>query len=131
MRAHIIDGGIVTNTIEVESLDFLPNLIDGSEGGIGWMWDGETLTPPPAPPVTIPSAVTMRQARLALLAAGKLSLVDAAIDALPEPQRTQAQIEWEYSQEVRRSNPLLTLIAPALGLDDDGLDALFVQAATL
>lgn len=131
MRAHIIENGIVTNTIEVESLDFLPNLIDGSEGGIGWTWDGETLAPPPAPPVPIPSSVTMRQARLALLAAGNLAGVDAAIEALPEPSRTQAQIEWEYSQEVQRSNPLLTLIAPALGLDDEGLDTLFAQAATL
>lgn len=131
MRAHIIDNGIVINTIEVESLDFLPNLIEGSEGGIGWTWDGETLAPPPAPPVPTPSSVTMRQARLALLAAGKLAGVDAAIDALPEPSRTQARIEWEYSQDVERSNPLLSLIAPALGLGDNDLDALFVQAAML
>jgi hypothetical protein len=49
MRAHIIENGIVTNTIEVESLDFMPNLISGETGSIGWLWDGETLTPPPAP----------------------------------------------------------------------------------
>jgi hypothetical protein len=33
----------VVNTIEVSSLDFLPNLIAGDVGGIGWEWDGETL----------------------------------------------------------------------------------------
>lgn len=129
MRAHCIENGIVTNTIEVESLDFLPNLIDGSEGGIGWGWDGETLTPPPAQPVPIPSAVTMRQARLALLAAGKLALVDAAIETLPEPQRTQAQIEWEFASEILRDSPLVGTIGAALGLDDAALDALFVEAA--
>jgi hypothetical protein len=52
MRAHIIENGVVTNTIEVESLDFMPGLIDGSVGSIGWLWDGETLTPPPAPEPT-------------------------------------------------------------------------------
>lgn len=54
MRAHIIEGGVVANTIVVESLDSLPGvtLIDaGLHGGTtGWLWDGESLTPPsPAP----------------------------------------------------------------------------------
>lgn len=54
MRAHIIEGGAVANTIAVESLDALPGvtLIDADlhGGGIGWLWDGERLTPPPPPP---------------------------------------------------------------------------------
>jgi hypothetical protein len=53
MRAHIIDNGIVTNTIEVESLDFLPNLVEATEGSIGWLYDGQTFTPPP-PPIKTP-----------------------------------------------------------------------------
>ena len=49
MRAHVIENGKVVNTIEVERLDQFPELelIDGSAGGIGWLWDGEKLTPPP------------------------------------------------------------------------------------
>jgi hypothetical protein len=43
MKAHIIENGFVVNTIEVLSLDFLPNLIPGDVGGIGWEWDGENL----------------------------------------------------------------------------------------
>lgn len=79
----------------------------------------------------VPAAVTMRQARLALLAAGNLSGVEAAIEALPSPQREAARIEWEYSQEVQRRNGFVEQLAPALGLDDAQLDALFTQAATL
>jgi hypothetical protein len=73
----------------------------------------------------------MRQARLALLSAGKLDDVDAAIAALPSPDKEAAQISWEYSTEVRRDSDLVAQLAPGLGLDDAALDALFTQAATL
>lgn len=57
MRAHIIEGGAVANTIAVEALDALfgVTLIDADQHGgtIGWLWDGETLTPPPAPQVPL------------------------------------------------------------------------------
>ena len=57
MRAHIIENGIVVNTIEVESLDFLPGLVNASKGGaIGWHYDGNTFTPPaPVAPVVEPA----------------------------------------------------------------------------
>ena len=86
---------------------------------------------PPGTPSAVPSAVTMRQARLALNAAGKLALVEAAIASLSEPQKTAAQIEWEYSNEVQRSNGLVASLGPALGMTEAELDALFVQAASL
>ena len=48
MRAHIVENGIVTNTIEVELLDTLPNLLDASLGGtIGDLWDGTSFSSPP------------------------------------------------------------------------------------
>lgn len=79
----------------------------------------------------VPYAVTMRQARLALLGAGKLAAVESAIAALPEPQKTAALIEWEYSNEVQRHNGFVSQLAPALGMSEAQLDALFVQAASL
>ena len=86
------------------------------------------------PPTTVeagPHEVTMRQARLALLAAGKLSGVEAAIASLPEPHRTAASIEWEYSNALQRSNPFVAQLGAALGLDAAGIDALFIAAAKL
>ena len=80
----------------------------------------------------VPKSVTRRQARQALLLAGLLDSVPAAIAALPDPtQRGLAQIEWDDSQAFERNRPLLIQLATALGLDDGALDALFVQASKL
>lgn len=38
MRAHQIKNNIVVNTIEVDSLDFMPGLIEATDGGIGWSY---------------------------------------------------------------------------------------------
>lgn len=82
-------------------------------------------------PNLVPSSVTMRQARLALLGAGKLDDVEAAIAALPEPQKTAAAIEWEYSNEVQRLNGFVSQLAPLLGMTEAEIDSLFIQAAAL
>lgn len=81
--------------------------------------------------VRVPKEVTMRQARLALRAAGKLAAVAAAIDAMPSPGKENAQIEWEYSNTLRRDHPLVTALGPALSLTGEQLDGLFITAATL
>jgi hypothetical protein len=76
----------------------------------------------------------MRQARLALLAYGLLSQVDAALAALPSPQREAAQIEWEYAADLRRDHPLVqslkySLIKPdGTPVTDGDLDGLFIAA---
>lgn len=79
----------------------------------------------------VPHVVSMRQARLALLASGNLAAVDAAIAALPSPQKEAAQIEWEYATEVQRESALIASLAPALGMDDAAIDALFSAAAAI
>ena len=58
MKTHIIESGVVINTIlatVAESQTAFPNAIciSGDTGGIGWAWDGATLTPPPAPPLSL------------------------------------------------------------------------------
>jgi hypothetical protein len=79
----------------------------------------------------VPQQVTMRQARLALLGAGKLAAVNAAINALPEPQKSAALITWDYSSVVQRHNGLIPSMAAALGMTEAQIDALFKAAAAL
>lgn len=75
--------------------------------------------------------VTMRQARLALRAAGYLSSIEPAIAQLSSPEREDAQIEWEYAATVKRSQPLTAYLAQTIGITDEELDQLFTHAATL
>lgn len=78
-----------------------------------------------------PKMISMRQARLALLAAGLLPSVDAAIAAMTGTAGDAARIEWEYAQEVRRDSPLLAGMMAALGMTDEQVAGLFVAAAGL
>lgn len=131
-RFAIIDAGRVVNHAEADA-DFAAaqGWIPAADSRIGDLWDGQVFTPAPPAPTPVPTAVTMRQARLALLGAGLLDDIDAAINALPSPQKEAARIEWEYSQEVQRHNGFVSVLAPALGLTAEQTDALFVQAAKL
>lgn len=49
MRAHVIENGVVVNTIEVESLDFMPNLVEATAGSIGWTYENGVFVEPQAP----------------------------------------------------------------------------------
>ena len=84
-----------------------------------------------APP-RVPARVTRRQARQALALAGLFAAVQPAIDSIPDPQQRQlAQIEWDDSQDFERDRPLLIELGHAIGLDDAGIDELFIQAGAL
>jgi hypothetical protein len=86
---------------------------------------------PPEPRAEVPQAVSMRQARLALLGAGLLDTVETAIASMEGAEGRAARIEWEYAQEVRKDSPLIDALAPALGLTTEQTDHLFMTAATL
>ena len=77
--------------------------------------------------VIVPQSVTMRQARLQLLATDNLATIDTAISTIG----AAAQIEWEYATEVQRSNPLVAGIQQLLEWTDEQLDTYFREAAKL
>lgn len=87
--------------------------------------------PEPDPGPGVPEAVTMRQARLALLSAGLLDAAQGVIDALPMPARRQAQIEWEYALSVRRDHPLIALMISEGLATAAEVDGLFMAAVGL
>ena len=86
---------------------------------------------PPAPPEPIPGAVTMRQARLALIDAGKYAQVNAAIHSMPGAEGLRAQVEWDFAGTVERASPIVGMMGQLLALDEEQLDNLFRSAAKL
>lgn len=60
MRAHVVTDGVITNTIEVASLDALGEtvtLIAADTGQIGWLVVDGVITEPPVPPITVDEIV--------------------------------------------------------------------------
>lgn len=92
-----------------------------------WSFKNGNFYEPVPSPVVIPSIVSMRQARLALLGAGLLSSVNAAIAAGGPAD----QITWEYATEVDRNSDMVVNLSQALGLSATDLDNLFTAAAAL
>lgn len=92
-----------------------------------WLAEGNTPESYIEPPAPIPTVVTMRQARLALLQGGLLTTVNAAIAAGAEADK----ITWDYAKDVERNSPLVVNMAAALNLSSAALDNLFTLAATL
>lgn len=82
-------------------------------------------------PVQVPQKVSRRQGCLALLAAGKLLEVEAAIDAIADPaQHMAAQINYQH-HEWERDNPAIAAIGALVGLDSKAIDDLFIAAAQI
>lgn len=76
-------------------------------------------------------SITARQLRLWLHGAGLLEQIPTLIAALPEPQRTTAQIEWEFSSDYQRDHPLVIQLGAALGMTSADMDLAWKQAAGL
>ena len=80
----------------------------------------------------VPTVVSMRQARLALLGAGLLDQVESALMGIEdEMQRRAALITWEYATEVRRDDPLVTRLSTVFGLTEEQVDDMFREAGRL
>lgn len=76
--------------------------------------------------VVIPTSITMRQARLYLLNQNLLDNVESLVS-----QNRAWQIEWEYANEVLRTNQLITAMQSSLNLTNEQVDTMFFEASKL
>jgi len=74
----------------------------------------------------IPKAVTPYQARRALLAAGKLDDVEAAVAAGTD----EVRLAWQFAASIERDSQFVASLAAAIGLSDSQVDDLFRNAVT-
>lgn len=76
--------------------------------------------------VIIPNSITMRQTRLYLLSLNLLDEVESFV-----PQNPAWKIEWEYANEVLRTNQLIPAMQSALNLTNEQIDTMFLEAGKL
>lgn len=118
---NILDeSGAVINTILAEE-DFVEA-----------RWPGRwQLLPDPPSVVPVPSEVSIRQARLALLNANLLVKTDELIEAMEGTQGEIARIDWKSSPIVKRNWPFIALVGTELGLTEEDIDNLFISASNI
>lgn len=96
-------------------------------------WDASTIEgvtvevlPEPEPPSPEPTGyvTTPAKLRLVLLGAGLLDTVEAAVQQADR----ETQLMWEFSLEYLSNHPKLVAMATALGINQEQMDALFMQA---
>lgn len=75
-------------------------------------------------------AITKKALRLTLIRNGiTLSSVRARIEAIEnELERDEALTEWDDSESYERMHPLLIMVAVSLGLTDEQIDTMWLQA---
>lgn len=66
-----------------------------------------------------------------LLQAGLLDQVEAVLNGLSEPAKSNVKIEWEFATICVRNWSLLISVAAAIGLTNEQIDALFDSASVL
>lgn len=74
----------------------------------------------------VPTSVTPRQARIALLRAGMLDAVNQAVTS-----NAEWAITWEFATEVKRDDPMIAAVQELLGKTELEIDQLFIEASKL
>lgn len=92
-----------------------------------WRTTWESVEIPP-PVVEIPDKLTPRQLRLGLLQ--EKGIVPGVITTMLGDNQA-ALIEWEYSSYIERAHPMVTMLATALGMNEQDVDNFFVLASAL
>lgn len=97
------------------------------------IWQEKISLAAKAPSKPVILDVTPRQIRQAIILKGSITIeqIEMALNSLPEPQRSLAKIEWEYSIAFKRHNPLVIAVGQMLGWTNEQLDDLWQFALGL
>lgn len=89
------------------------------------------IDPPPAPPY-VPQQVTRAQGKAALITSGLWTDVESYVDSITDPtEKALALVALNDTTHWQRTSPFLNSAAAALGLSDEDLDNLFIQASEI
>ena len=89
-----------------------------------------TYVPPEPQPIPVPQQITRAQGKAALIMQGLWGAVLDYVASIQDPtQRALAEVALNDTPTWERSSPFLNAAANGLGMTDEQLDALFIQAA--
>ncbi len=135
MRYAVIENNTVVN-IAMADADFATAqgwvLLEGEnsyvEIGVSYV-DGIFSNNTPPILVVVPEYVAMWQARDFLIANNLLDDVLAVIDSIQDPvAKKRAQSKFEFSNTVRRDDPLLNYVCTSAGFSSEDVDNWFIEA---
>lgn len=127
-RVHdgVVAAGLGANVIEWDGET--PFAVEGGSLVPEGEFAGMFYVAPPAPPPFVVAKWQLQVVLASMPHAGGGTLLDAA-NALAAQVGGVAAIAWAGASEITRASPLLNELAPALGLSDADVDAIFVRAA--
>ena len=89
-----------------------------------------TYVPPEPQPIPVPQQITRAKGKAALIMQGLWGAVLDYVASIQDPtQRVLAEVALNDTLTWERSSPFLNAAAAGLGMTDEQLDALFIQAA--
>ena len=140
MRYAVIENGVVANVIIADG-DFVGEdikYVASDEAGIGWVFDGNNLTPPEMSPPSVPEPMLIAspwQIRKALNHFGIRDQVEAYIANADQDTKDA----WEWATEFREDDPhvaaAVVALAPEINMTETDAEAfkhqIFALAVTL
>lgn len=117
---------VLPNSLRCDGVDYQFTVIGDYE-----LSEDDSLVPAPVMVEDVPEFVAMWQARDVLIADSLMTPLMGVLNGLPEPTRSRALSKFEYSNTVRRDDPLVTQILPLLGVSSADADQLFIRANKL
>jgi hypothetical protein len=108
-------------------------LVEGppeNKDGVWWQTWVQNPAPPPAPP-SVPQEISLWQFRAALKLNGNFERVQYALAQLQSPESILAAELFEYGNKIYRESELSRQIIKILGVTEEQVDNLFIQAAAI
>ena len=79
----------------------------------------------------IPEEVERWKLRAILKERGYFNAIEAAFNAIPEPEQTRVREKWIGQETVQRNHPTIVQLGAAIGLTPSQIDDVFKAAAAL
>lgn len=79
----------------------------------------------------VPQTITLWSFRAMLTVLGLVNAAESLMNSLPEPEKTVANIQWNYGNFIDRDHPLINTLGTQLGLTTEQIDNIFIEAAKL